>query len=144
MAEKEFKRLHVLLTLAGFAVGVAIAVLWLPPPQPQARPEPVVEAWTPPREPVPPGRRAIVLDAHGRPATFVDVYLTELGATRHRIYPAVRTNFEGHFHVAVPPGRYRVQGLFIDHEIEVPADPHPDIQVRTVPRPLLQFLSTGR
>lgn len=40
-----------------------------------------------------------------------------------------------------PPGRYRVQGLFIDHEIFIPAEAqHPDIEVHVVPKPLLKFL----
>ena len=123
-------------------MGIAIAVLWLPPPQPPATPTPVALAWSPPIEPVPPGRRGVVVDLDGAPASFIDVHLTELTSEVHRIYPAVRTNFEGHFRITVPPGRYRVQGLFIDDIIDVPAVEHPDIQVRVVPRPLLEFLST--
>jgi len=119
--------------------------LWMPPAQPPPAPDPVVESYVPPRIPVPPGRRGVVVDLSGAPASFVDVFLTELDPQWNRIYPAQRTNFEGHFPLTVPPGRYRVQGLFIDHVIVIPeTEPHPDIQVRVVPQPLLRFLSTVR
>jgi hypothetical protein len=131
---------NVVLTLAGIAMGITIAVLWLPPPAPPARPEPVIERWSPPFEPVPPGRRGVVVHDDGTRASFVDVHLTERFGWG-RIYRAVRTNHEGHFPILVPPGRYRVQGLFIDHEIFIPSEPgHPDIEVRVVPEPLLKFL----
>jgi hypothetical protein len=121
-------------------MGISIAILWLPPPEAPARPDPVIEEWSPPIEPVPPGHRGVVVFQNGERASFVDIHLTELFGWG-RIYRAVRTNYEGHFPILVPSGRYRVQGLFIDHEIFIPAEAqHPDIEVHVVPQPLLKFL----
>ena len=134
-----------MLALAGVAMGVAIAVLWLPPRSP-ARPQPVLEPAQPLIEFVAPGRRAVVLRADGSPAAFVDVYFTEELPGRQVSHHSIRTNFAGHLRFAVPPGRYRVQAFtgraeVLDQRIEVSAEDHPDLELRMEPVSLFRWLA---
>lgn len=131
-----------LVAIAVALMGVGILASWIPRREVR-RLDPMRAAAVVPRSmPVPPGHRGIVRGPDGTPAANVDVFLTESFGWR-RIYGAVRTNDEGHFPLLVPPGNYRVQGLFIDHEIFIPDESgHPDIEVLIVPRPLLRFLAT--
>ena len=130
-----------LLAITVALMGVGILASWLPQREVRRLDPMRPAAFVPQSVPVPPGHRGIVRGPDGTPAANVDVFLTESFGWQ-RIYGAVRTNAEGHFPLLVPPGNYRVQGLFIDHEIFIPEDrDHPDIEVPIVPRPLLRFLA---
>lgn len=134
---------NVLLALSGVAMGIAIGVLWLPLPAPAPR-ELAFEPVRPVIEFVEPGRRALVMREDGSPAAFVDVFLTELSRQRH--HHSIRTNFAGHFRFTVPPGRYRVQAFtgraeVLDQVIEVPADDHPDLELRMARVALFHWLA---
>lgn len=135
-----------MLVLAGVAMGAAIAVMWFPPPAPPARTERIVERLPPLIEHVAPGHRGVVLRADGTPAAYVDVYLTEQLPERQRIYHSIRTNFAGHFRLRVPPGRYRVQAFtgraeVLDRMIDVPAEEHPDLELRMEAVSLFRWLA---
>ena len=131
-----------LLAITVALMGIAIAASHLPPREVGRLDPALAEVWVPPHVPVAPGHRGVVRGPDGTPAANIDVFLTERFGWG-RIYSAIRTNDEGHVPLLVPPGLYRVQGLFIDHEIFIPEDrDHPDVEVRIVPQPLLRFLAT--
>ncbi len=135
-----------MLALAGLVIGLAVAVSWLPP-QKSCGTVRVVERFEPADHPVAPGRRAVVLAPDGKPARSLDVFLTEQLPGIQRLRPRTRTNqlgqvsFEG-----VPAGRYRVQAYdgqnaVIDRIIDVPADEHPDLELRLETVSLFQLLA---
>ena len=137
---------NLLLTLVGALMGITIAVLWWPLPKPPPEREIFIETASFNYDPVPPGRRGILLDDARAPAIGVDVYLTEFRHDIVRYWPSVRTNVAGHFPMNVPPGLYRVQALRgfdqqVDTFVHVDST-HPDIELHLATVPLFHFIAS--